>query len=376
MKRRWIAPAVLIGAVVIAGSALAAWKQASLAEADAAAASQPEPAEAVAIAVAQERQHNRTTTSIGTVVALRSITVRNELPGTVKSVSLAPGQIVEAGTVLVALDVSVELAELRALEAQAELARTQFSRMQRMSEQRAASEMEVDTARAEREVSLAQIEKTRAVIARKTIRAPFRARVGISDVHPGQYLNEGSLLTTLQGVDDSTYVDFTVAQQVAAALRPGTRVEIFGSVEGRETDAEILAIDARVDAATRNTTVRARVRDATRAPAPGASVRVQIPVGSPSLAVAIPASALRKGPSGDHVFVLEQDEKGDMRARTRVVKVDSMSGDEIVITAGLAAGERVAASGSFKLREAALVVAEKPAQAVASNTDQSGAVSL
>jgi membrane fusion protein (multidrug efflux system) len=326
--------------------------------------------------VAQERQHNRTTTSIGTVVALRSITVRNELPGTVKSVSLVPGQIVEAGTVLVALDVSVEQAELRALEAQAELARTQFSRMQRMSEQRAASEMEVDTARAEREVSLAQIEKTRAVIARKTIRAPFRARVGISDVHPGQYLNEGSLLTTLQGVDDSTYVDFTVAQQVAAALRPGNRVEIFGSVEGRSTHAEILAIDARVDAATRNTIVRAKVRDATRAPAPGASVRVQIPVGTPSLAVAIPASALRKGPSGDHVFVLEQDEHGDMRARTRVVKVDSMSGDEIVITDGLTAGERVAASGSFKLREAALVVAEKPAQAVAANTVKPGEVNL
>jgi membrane fusion protein (multidrug efflux system) len=147
-------------------------------------------------------------------------------------------------------------------------------------------------------------------------------------------------------------------------------------VEGRETTAEILAIDARVDSATRNTMVRAKVRDATRAPAPGASVRVQIPVGTPSLAVAIPASALRKGPSGDHVFVLEQDEKGDMRARTRVVKVASMSGDEIVVASGLEVGERVAASGSFKLREAALVVAEKPAQAVAANTAKSAAVSL
>ncbi|HEY6641310.1 efflux RND transporter periplasmic adaptor subunit [Povalibacter sp.] len=367
MKRRWIAPAVLVGVVVMAGSALAAWKHASLAEADALAASQPEPAELVAIAVAQQRQHSRTTTSIGTVVALRSISVRNELPGTVKQVSLVPGQIVEAGTVLVALDVSVEQAELRALEAQAELARTQFARMQRMSEQRAASEMEVDTARAEREVSLAQIEKTRAVIARKTIRAPFRSRVGIADVHPGQYLNEGSLLTTLQGVDDSVYVDFTVAQQVAAALRPGTSVAVLTTGD-HAIEAHILAIDAKVDPTTRNAMVRARVRDVESAPTPGASVRVQVPLGTPTVAVAIPASALRKGPSGDHVFVVEQDEKGDMRARTRAVTVDAMTGDEIVVTAGLSAGERVAASGSFKLREAALVVAATPSPAVAANT--------
>src|SRR5688572_6199401 len=307
-SRQWIGSLSLVGAIVVAGVLLTAWKRSSIAEADAAAASQPEPAESVVTAVAREHEHVRTTTSIGTVVALRSITVRNELPGTVRYVALEPGKIVEAGTTLVALDVSVEEADLQALQAQAALARTQFARMQRMSEHRAASEMEVDSARAEQEVVEAQVARIKAVINRKIIRAPFRARIGISDVHPGQYLNEGALLTTLQGVDDSTYVDFTVAQQVAAALRPGTRVEIFGSVEGRETHAEILAIDARVDSATRNTMVRARVRDATRAPAPGASVRVQIPVGTPSLAVAIPASALRKGPSGDHVFVLEQDE--------------------------------------------------------------------
>lgn len=376
MNRKWLAPAVLIGAVVVAGSALAAWKQASLEDAAATAASQPEPAEAIAIAVAQPRQHHQSTTSIGTVVALRSITVRNELAGTVHQASLVPGQVVEAGTVLVALDVSVEQAELRALEAQAELARTQFQRMQRMSEHRAASEMEVDAARAEREVSLAQIEKTRAIIARKTIRAPFRARIGISDVHPGQYLNEGSLLTTLQGIDDTAYVDFSVAQQVAASLRSGSKVQIVGSSDSQPTTAEILAIDARVDPATRNTTIRAKITDRSRAPSPGASVRVEVPVGAPSSAVAIPASALRKGPSGDHVFVIEADESGALRAHTRTVKVATLSGDEIVLADGLAAGERVAASGSFKLREAALVIPEAPTAAVAANAKPSRSTTL
>ena len=369
-RRKWIAPLVLIGLVVGAGTALAGWKKSSIEDADATAASQPEAAESVAVAIAEPREHHRATTSIGTVVALQSITVRNEMPGTVRKVSLVPGQIVEAGTVLVALDVSVEEAELKALEAQAELARTQFERMKRMSEQRAASEMEFDSARAERDVALAQIARTKAVIERKTIRAPFRARVGIADVHPGQYLNEGTLLTTLQGVDESAYIDFTVAQQVAAALRTGNEVTVFAASDVPPAKARIVAIDARVDPATRNTTVRAKVGDADHAPAPGSSVRVQVPVGTPQFAVALPASALRKGPDGDHVFVLVADEQGNTRAQVRHVRVDAMTGDEVVIGEGVEVGERVAASGSFKLRDAALVSIQEPVQSVALNAGQ------
>src|SRR5690242_21006524 len=115
--------------------------------------------------------------------------------------------------------------------------------MQRMTEQRAASAMELDRAVAERDMARAQVERTKAIIARKTIRAPFRARVGIADVHPGQYLNEGSQLTTLQGVADAAHVDFTVAQQVAAALREGDSVEVFPD-ETAPITARIIAVDA------------------------------------------------------------------------------------------------------------------------------------
>ncbi|MBM0107777.1 efflux RND transporter periplasmic adaptor subunit [Steroidobacter sp. S1-65] len=374
-SRQWIGSFLLVGAVIVSGVLLSAWKRSSIAESEAAAASQPEPAESIVTALVREHEHVRTTTSIGTVVATRSITVRNELPGTVRHVALEPGKIVEAGTVLVAMDVSVEEADLQALLAQAELARTQFARMQRMSEHRAASEMEVDSARAEQEVVQAQVARIKAVINRKIIRAPFRARIGISDVHPGQYLNEGTLLTTLQGVDDEAYVDFTVSQQVAADLRPGNKVDVFtGSGTTAGTEAEIVAIDARVDPSTRNAMVRAKIKG--DAPAPGASVRVQVDVGTPTMAAVVPASAVRKGPSGDHVFVVLADEHGKMRARLREVQVDAMAGDQIVITKGLEPGELVAASGSFKLREAALVAVTNPAESVAQNESHSAATSM
>ena len=356
MKRRhqWIGSVVLPLLVLAMGVGLAAWKYDAIQEGQAASAKQQEPMETVTVAVAKEIEHRQTTTSIGTVLALRSITVKNELAGTVREVHLTPGQIVEAGTVLVALDVSVEEAELKAQEAQAVLAKTVLDRRQNLSHEMATTQEEVDRARADLDVARAQIARTKAIIGRKTVRAPFRSRVGIADVHPGQYLNEGTLLTTLQGIDDAAHVDFTVAQQVAADLREGTLVEVFAGTSVPVT-AKILALDSRVDPATRNAVVRARIEGAGNAPAPGSSVRVRVPVGAPRKAVAVPVSALRKGPQGDQVFVITHDKDGRARAHVQQVESGAMFGDEVVIHAGLTTGEQVASSGSFKLREAALV---------------------
>ena len=355
-NRGWTGSAVLLVTLAITGSGLVAWKRASVRKADAAAASQPEPMESVTLASARARRYRPATTAVGTILALNSITLRNELAGTVSQVTLVPGQVVEAGVVLVGLDVSVEEAELQAQTAQADLAETTLARLERLWEARATSQEEVDQARAARDVALAQIARTRAIIARKTIRAPFRARVGLSDVHPGQYLNEGTELTTLQGVDAAANVDFTVAQAVAAELYQGEPVAVFASSDPRPLTARIVAVDARIDATTRNALVRARIPS--HAPAPGASVRVEVPVGPATTVVSIPVSALRKGPSGDHVFLIVADSAGRSRAHVQPVRSGPVLEDEVVILSGLTPGQQVATSGSFKLREAVLVAGD------------------
>jgi len=352
--------AILLTVVLAIGIALAGWKTASARAAAAAAAHQPEPIEVVTTALAREEPHRATTTSIGTVLALRSITLRTELSGTVHAVSLVPGRIVDSGVVLVALDISVEQADLQAQAAQASLAATSLARLERLRQHGAVSEEEIDRARAERDIAQAQIARTQAIIAKKTIRAPFRARVGIADVHPGQYLNEGTQLTTLQGVDGAAHVDFAVSQQVAAALRAGEAVQVVTTADSTPIVARIVAVDARVDPTTRTTTVRATILGATAAP--GSSVRVFVPAGPVVNAVVIPVSALRRGPAGDHVFVVTADESGKMRAHERAVRSGPMLGDTIVILEGLKAGEQVAASGSFKLRESVLVAVGGGAQ--------------
>jgi membrane fusion protein (multidrug efflux system) len=359
-RHNWIGSILLVLVVLALGIGLAAWKYESIQGEQTASANQPEPMESVTVAVARAIDHRPTTTSIGTVLALRSVTLKNELAGTVREVRLVPGQIVEAGTLLVALDVSVEEAELKAQEAQAALAKTVLDRRQDLREELATTQEEVDRARADLDVAQAQMARTKAVIAKKTIRAPFQARVGIADVHPGQYLEEGTLLTTLQGLGDAVHVDFSVAQQVAARLRVGESVEVFAAGNPTAVMAKIVALDARVDPTTRNAMVRARIEGTRHAPAPGSSVRVRVPVGSMQTVVAIPVSALRKGPGGDQVFVVSPDQDGRTRVHARQVESGAMLGDEIVIQSGLTVGERIAALGSFKLRDGILVAIAHP----------------
>ncbi|MCY3003784.1 MAG: efflux RND transporter periplasmic adaptor subunit, partial [Planctomycetota bacterium] len=207
-----------------------------------------------------------------------------------------------------------------------------------------------------------------ALIDRKRVRAPFRARIGINDVHVGQYLDAGTVLTNLQGVDDAVHIDFQVAQQVAAALALGEKVDV--QIEGAAAvlQAEIVAIDSEIDPRTRNAMLRARL-ESKLAPAPGGSVRVRVPVGAEQQVTVVPVSALRQGPTGEHVFVLATDAQGTLRATSRRVTSGDVLGDDVVVTSGLLPGEQVAASGSFKLFDG-LKVALAPDEPAAAAPEQ------
>src|SRR5690606_17963708 len=88
--------------------------------------------------------------------------------------------------------------------------------------------------------------------------------------------------------------------------------------------------------------------------------RVQVPTGPERAAVVVPVSALRKGPAGDHVFVIAPGQDGQARASLRQVRSGDVIGAGVVILEGLEAGGQVATSGSFKLREGALVHVADP----------------
>jgi membrane fusion protein (multidrug efflux system) len=146
-----------------------------------------------------------------------------------------------------------------------------------------------------------------------------------------------------------------VPQEIARQLQAGSSIDVILTGAAEPVPAVIRAVDAQVDAATRNAVVRAALTGIEPLPRPGSSVRVRIPIAAERMVPAVPVSALRWGPDGNAVYVLEADAEGRLRSRQRRVESGTTVGGDVLILAGLEPGERVATVGSFKLREGALV---------------------
>lgn len=417
MKRTSVMAGVgMFAAIGLVAAGLAMKKRAMLAEA--AAAPAMEPPMAVAMAEAKSTSWQPTADLMGTVFAWRSVTLQNEVGGLVRFVGFESGQVVEAGQVLVRLDDTTETAELRTAEAamrvaQADvsvsdtrlrLAESEFRRQDEAARSKAVSALELDRAKAEVQRMTAEqlraqasVEENAAKVARvKTqlekyvIVAPFRARVGLRAIHQGQFLSPpmgsfGTPIATLHEVSDNIYIDFPVPQEYLGRVREG--MVVMGVLEaeggpggggpGAPIRLEVAAVDAAADNATRNVRVRAMVDNRDGRLRPGMFVKLRVPTDQARSFVVVPVSAVRRASYADQVFVVKDvQEKGPdgkpqarLRASQRFVKLGPVIGDDVIVLDGLKAGERIAASGSFKLREGALVMEAPPPVAAAGKVE-------
>jgi len=356
MAKRMIAMLVLMIAL-IAGLAFIKFRQFQAMAAQFA-AMQPPP-EAVTTIVAQREEWPATISSIGTVAAVQGVTVSADLPGIVDRIAFDSGKPVKEGDVLVQLDTRQEQAQLAAAEAQLELSRLTFQRMQGLVEQDAVSRAEYDTAAAAFKQAEARIREIHATIERKTIRAPFGGVLGIRAVNLGQYLTGGDAVVPLQSLDP-IYVNFGVPQQDASRMRLGRAVRITASDLGSvEFGGRISALDAVVDEATRNVRVQATLSNPGGRLRPGMFVQAQVVLGANQPVIALPGSAISYAPYGDSVFVVadlkDQGGKSYQGVRQQVVKLGGARGDQIAVLSGVQPGEVVVTSGVFKLRNGAAV---------------------
>jgi membrane fusion protein (multidrug efflux system) len=350
---------VILGAGAIAGG-LGYYKYAEIEAAAAATAAAPEPAEAVEAVRVHSGEWMATARAVGTVVALRQVEIRNELAGTVAEVAFASGDIVEAGQVLVRFDTRQEEAALAAAEAEARMARLTFERRDRLRGSQALSAHDLDTAREASAAASARVEGLRIGIEKKTLVAPFRARVGLTDLQPGAYLDAGTSIVMLQGVDANAYVDFSLPQDATSAITPGSTVDLSApQVPDGKATATIVADDASVDGSSRTVRFRAMVNGLGEVLRPGTFVDVVAVTSAPRTALFAPLTAVRRAPFGQYVFVLAEEE-GKMRARQRIVRTGPVKDSDIAIVEGLAEGDLIAGAGSFKLREGILVNIEAP----------------
>ncbi|HKB12914.1 MAG TPA: efflux RND transporter periplasmic adaptor subunit [Vicinamibacterales bacterium] len=324
------------------------------------AASFQPPPEAVTTIAAVEEQWPETLSAIGSVAAVQGVTISADLPGTVDRIGFAAGQAVREGEVMALLDTRQEQAQLAAAEAQSELARLNFERMQGLLNENVVSRAEFDRATADQRQSDARVGEIKAAIERKTIRAPFSGILGIRRVNLGQYLSAGDPVVTLQSLNP-IYVNFGVPQQSIAQMRNGRSVKVtVDNLAGVEFTGRITATDSVVDESTRNVQVQATLANPDGKLRPGMFVQAEVLVGATSTVVSLPASAISYAPYGNSVFVVadlkDQSGKQYRGVRQQFVKLGAARGDQISVVSGLKAGDEVVTSGVFKLRNGAAVL--------------------
>jgi membrane fusion protein (multidrug efflux system) len=249
--------------------------------------------------------------------------------------------------------------QLAAAEAQRDLARANFDRMQGLLNDSVISRSEFDRATADRRQTDAKVGEIRAAIDRKTIRAPFSGVLGLRQVNLGQYLGDGAPVVSLQAMQP-IYVNFGVPQQAAAQMRRGFEVRVtVDELAGPVLHGRITALDSIVDSTTRNIQIQATLPNAHGELRPGMFVQTEVAAGAGHTVITLPASAINYAPYGDSVFVVSDLKAPDGRnykgVRQQFVKLDGSRGDQVAVSSGVKPAEEVVTSGVFKLRNGAAV---------------------
>ncbi len=243
--------------------------------------------------------------------------ISNEIAGTVRKVGFNSGDLVEEGQVLIEFDTSVEQAELLSAQARVRLSKSTLSRMRRAATSDAVTAAEVEEAEAQFDQASAAVEQLKAVIARKTIRAPFRGRVGLRNTHEGQFLSSGFQIATLQSVDEFIHIDFMIPQHAADWVAVGNQVSLIDALG--TYPAKVIALDDKADKQSRNRMGRAELSPIPPQLVPGDSVRVVIEYGPEVTTSAVPPEAVRRAPMNTFVYVVELDKEGKPRAQPRTI---------------------------------------------------------
>lgn len=299
--------------------------------------------------------------AVGSVTPVQGVTLTAETPGKVVRIEFDSGDRVEAGEVLVQMDVSQETAQLRALEASENLARISLKRIETLLAQRSTAKSEYDVALAEHRQVLAQMDALRAVIAKKTIRAPFAGTLGLRHVNLGQNLGDADKVATLQRLD-SVYVEFVLPQQQVGQVRTGYTVRVTSdALPGQTLEGRLVAMEPLADSATRTVRMQAVFDNPGEILRPGMFVNAGVVLPAREDVTLVPATAVLFAAYSDSVFVVEQAEGNGTQGlvlRQQFVTLGERRGDFVTVTRGVEPGQTVVSTGVFKYRNGQSVIVD------------------
>lgn len=328
------------------------------------------PPQSVSTIVAEESVWQPTVEALGSFSASKQASLSAEVSGLVTSIQFDSGQKVSLGQTLVELNPAPLIAQLAQSEAQAALAALNLKRDEAQLKIQAISQAVVDTDRAALKSALAQVAAQKALIAQKTIRAPFAGQLGIRQVNLGQYLAPGTAVVTLQKLDPMD-IDFTVPQSQINLIHVGMQAKVeTGAVPGHTFSGKVTAIEPQIDPGTRNLKVRARLANPNNILLPGMFATVRLTEGQPESHVTLPNAAVTYNPYGATVFIVSGEGKGKgdaegksgLTVQQRFITTGQTRGDQVAILKGVKVGETVVTAGQLKLRNGSPVTVNNSIQ--------------
>lgn len=302
-----------------------------------------------------------TLNAVGSLRAIRGVDVTTELAGMVQHINFTPGAAVHENELLVQLNADAEIGQLQSLTAQAQLAEMTYKRDKAQYAIRAVSKQTLDTDLQNWKSLQGQVAQQQAIVLKKSIRAPFSGKLGINLVNPGQYINPGDKIVSLQTLNP-IYVDFYVPQQALTQLAVNQTVIVTTDVfPKKQFKGKITTINPAVDVNTRNVQVEATIDNPLFELNPGMYVSVTVAVGHTSNQLILPQTAVSYNPYGNIVFRVEKQGKDEMGhpillAKQLFVTTGDTRGDQVAIVKGIKKGETVVSSGQLKLKNGSRIV--------------------
>ncbi len=299
--------------------------------------------------------------AVGGLRAVKGADLSLEVSGVVDSISFNSGDDVQEGALLLKLRADDDVARLESLQATATLNEIIYERDQKQFKIQAVSQATLDADVANLKNAKAQVAQQKAILDKKSLRAPFAGHLGIRAVDLGQYLSAGTTIVTLQALDP-IFLDFFVPQQSVDQVRLGQTVTVkIDAFPNRDFAGEISAINPKVDSSSRNVQIRATLKNADHKLIPGMYATVGIATGAPESYITLPQTAITYSPYGDTVYIVDSkgsdaSGKPQMIAHQTFVTTGATRGDQVAVLKGVNEGDMIVTAGQIKLHNGSPVL--------------------
>ena len=310
--------------------------------------------ESVATFITERQSWVDSVQAIGSIEPDKGVRLDAEVAGVVSAINFKNGQDVDAGTVLVQLDVTVESALLNSNKATAHLAELELVRAKRLRGTDSIAQSQLDRAQADFDKATAEMKNLEAIIERKTIRTPFSGRVGIRQINLGQYLSMGAPIVTLQSYDQ-VFVNFTLPQKAIARVAAGMKITLHSDVyPGQTFEGSVTAISPQIDPVTRTVKLQGTLENEDERLRPGLFVKVTVILPNKNDVLVVPATSIVYAPYGNSIFKVTTATDEVSGLETTIVKqsfirTGKRTGDFVSILEGLQEGDEIVSAGAFKL---------------------------